>query len=840
MALTIKNTNLIINTEPEYADQIVDLTSSDENVVVPVSSTESGTTVWTLEPRGTGTATITATTPGGFTSSVEVTVVEGQDDDEGEGGGESEPTPTTVPVENIYFHEPNSLSSEIETLGLALDKSGVVEMNPYVTVLPNNATDKSWRLVSSNTNILGVSGTSVFTKSAGSCSLTVLTSNNCADTISVTVTAIPAESVSFTTSRLDLPIGTTKDLTDYVTFTPALSIYDEYSFRSSRTAVAKVTGNSIKGVSAGMATVTVTTGSGKTDTLIVNVPLNSGSGGSSSDVPLNFYIDCSKTLLEPGEEATVWIRSVDPETFDLTSRGELQLAFTNSRGYVVGSHDESGTFTIKAYDNPGNDTLWMMWRASSKMGWISSNSINFTVQPSGSGSGDTQPVLSSVSISLNTSGIIPGDLIQANVVINPSNYSPSSIVWSSSNTTVATVTNTGYISCIGEGTTVISVTVDGRTATKTLVVGNDNGSEINPPDWSEDDEGVLLLGTNVSDPILPWTAADEYATHYAKYGKGGYRSVSNISERNAIPALRREEGMLVWVISENKLYQLRNGYWIAANLGGNSSGEPGTTPIDGGGCNCEELESRIAALEAILLAQQQEEYERQLDNSSHTVTVSGLQPSGSKYEVGTEVGTLSFNYGLSGPVPVPSMQSAIINGATYSPASGSYSGGAVDSSSSGTKTLYNIEIRYFDTRYGQLDKYKDAGGKLKSATASKNIMFGYKIYCGKTTLGPSDFSWPNLSGSVIGTPAIYTSLPTKSSPLTFSYTITNGRAWVAYPKAWGQNVDIRDSKGDSYAPNFSFKEISVPVAGNSVQYYLYYLTYPSTIESDFEFNFSKK
>lgn len=61
--------------------------------------------------------------------------------------------------------------------------------------------------------------------------------------------------------------------------------------------------------------------------------------------------------------------------------------------------------------------------------------------------------------------------------------------------------------------------------------------------------------------IAPLDSNDEYPTHKELYGEGGYRSVANISERDAIPAKRKKEGMLVNVIDENKVYQLKNGQW---------------------------------------------------------------------------------------------------------------------------------------------------------------------------------------------------------------------------------------------------------------------------------------
>jgi hypothetical protein len=54
-------------------------------------------------------------------------------------------------------------------------------------------------------------------------------------------------------------------------------------------------------------------------------------------------------------------------------------------------------------------------------------------------------------------------------------------------------------------------------------------------------------------------AADTYPTHIDELGKGGYRSVANIEARDAISAERRSIGMMCYVVSQNKTYQLLNG-----------------------------------------------------------------------------------------------------------------------------------------------------------------------------------------------------------------------------------------------------------------------------------------
>lgn len=858
MALTIGNTNLIISTEPEYSDQIIELTSSDTSVVEPVlvSTSSSGINQYELQAKGVGTATLTATTPEGLTATTEVTVVEeaseGSPDDSGEGGGSviptPDPTPTTaIPVSNIYFHASNSMA-RVSALGFSLNPDVLIDISQYITVEPSDASDRSWTLTTSDSSVLQISGTTVRTVSSSEgCNLTVTAADGSGQTstVLVTVTAMKATSINFNTSRLELVTGSTKNLTDYLRFTPALSVHDGYTLESSQPNIAKITGTSIKAIAPGETVITARATSGVSATMTVVVSASESDTDISYDAPTAFYIDCSKSSVSVGESATISIVRTTPAGLDLASSGDLDLRFENARFYISSGPDEDGTFTIRALSNPGDDIIRMMWRNDTS-GWIPSEPVEITVLDSSSGGGssiDPQIVLSSVSILINSSGLIPGDVAQASAKLSPSNYQPTSIVWSSSDTSVITITSTGFINCVEEGKATITVDIDGTTASRTLIVGNDNGSEVNPPDWSGDDEAVKLGGTNVAAPLVPFTAADTYATHYAKYGKGGYRSVSNISERNAIPEARREEGMLAWVISENKLYQLKKGYWVAANFGygsedGTGSGS-GSGSGSGGDCNCEGLEARISALEAILLAQQQEKLLKDLNSRPYTLNVTLINPTRSSFEVGESLGNLKFNYSLSGPSPVPSIQTLKVNGTTTSNPNGTYTGGTIDSSVVGNKTLYDIIVTYFDTRYAQLDEWKDAGGRMMEAKASKSIMFGYKIYCGKTTLDPENFTWANLSQSTIGNASIATGLPAKSSPLSFRYSVSKGRAWVAYPKAWGQSVDIRDSLGQSYAIDFSFGEISVPVAGNSVPYYVYYLTKPSSV-IDFEFNFSKK
>lgn len=61
-----------------------------------------------------------------------------------------------------------------------------------------------------------------------------------------------------------------------------------------------------------------------------------------------------------------------------------------------------------------------------------------------------------------------------------------------------------------------------------------------------------LKGTNVYSPVVPGTSDDKYPTHYSLYGKGGYKAVNTIAERDAIPEDRLEPSCVVFVAGEGE------------------------------------------------------------------------------------------------------------------------------------------------------------------------------------------------------------------------------------------------------------------------------------------------
>lgn len=86
------------------------------------------------------------------------------------------------------------------------------------------------------------------------------------------------------------------------------------------------------------------------------------------------------------------------------------------------------------------------------------------------------------------------------------------------------------------------------------------------------------MSLNVSAGLAP-TGGGAWETHDAQFGKGGFRSVADNTERDAISTERRTAGMLVYSVGAGVYYQLgaglTNSDWVVADLGGGSGGAGG-------------------------------------------------------------------------------------------------------------------------------------------------------------------------------------------------------------------------------------------------------------------------
>lgn len=77
-----------------------------------------------------------------------------------------------------------------------------------------------------------------------------------------------------------------------------------------------------------------------------------------------------------------------------------------------------------------------------------------------------------------------------------------------------------------------------------------------------------LTGTNIAATIVPFTTEDTYPTHDALYGKGGWRTVATIIERDLIPQSRLDRGCIVLVLDSGIPWQWMSGTWVDFRLNG--------------------------------------------------------------------------------------------------------------------------------------------------------------------------------------------------------------------------------------------------------------------------------
>ena len=92
-----------------------------------------------------------------------------------------------------------------------------------------------------------------------------------------------------------------------------------------------------------------------------------------------------------------------------------------------------------------------------------------------------------------------------------------------------------------------------------------------------------IKGTNVLAPVVPFDTSDVHPSHLALYGKGGFRSVADTTERDAITSPRREAGMLVLTLSDGKVWKLASDLttWSEFSAGTSSASSVAWTDITG-------------------------------------------------------------------------------------------------------------------------------------------------------------------------------------------------------------------------------------------------------------------
>ena len=328
----------------------------------------------------------------------------------------------TVPVTGVTF-----LQTE-----LPLVKGATATLT--ATVVPFDATNQrvSWR--SNNATVATVENGTVTAVSAGNATITVTTEDgNHTARCEVTVT-VSATGVTLSKTELSLVKGATATLT--ATVAPSDATNKKITWRSSNTSIATVENGIVTAVSAGNATITVTTEDGNhtaTCEVTVTVP---ATGVTLSQTELPLAKGATATL-------TATVVPFDATNQKVTWRSNNTSVATVENGTVTAVSGGNATITVTTED--GNHTA----------------TCEVTVTVSATG----------VTLSQTELSLVKGATATLTATVVPSDATNQKVTWSSNNTSVATVEN-GTVTAVSGGNATITVTTEdgNHTATCEVVV----------------------------------------------------------------------------------------------------------------------------------------------------------------------------------------------------------------------------------------------------------------------------------------------------------------------------------------------------------------------------------
>lgn len=370
-----------------------------------------------------------------------------------------------------------------------------VSLNPgetcalSATVLPSNASNKKVVYTSSDESVAIVSAEGVITAvSQGTATITCEAQNHPEenyDTCVVTVNAAPVVHVNeirMTPAELSLGVGQSSTLS--VEILPNNAADKSVTWSSSNPSVATVSNGRVTGVKEGTTVITCTTNDGGlTATCEVTVTNNYV---AVTSVTLNK----TQAEIKVGEKvnlvATVGPENATDKTITWTSSNAAVATVNNGEVTAV----KAGTAIITA--KAGNVTA----------------TCEVTVKE------DTPVVVHVTSLSLDKTSeeMKVGESIKLNVTVNPSDATDKGVTWSTSDESIAGVTQSGVVVANKEGSVTITVTSnDGgikATATITVKAEHVNPDPVDPVDPVEPDKPQGIIETivdsikNMNDKLL--------------------------------------------------------------------------------------------------------------------------------------------------------------------------------------------------------------------------------------------------------------------------------------------------------------------------------------------------
>ena len=412
--LNISDLKLVVGQNETLIASVSPSDATDKSITWSSSNTGVATVdKGKVHAKKAGTTTITATSDNGKKATCKVTVTSNNG--------------SIVAVTGVNLN--------ISDLKLIVGKTETLT----ATISPGDATDKSITWSSSDTSVATVSNGKVTAKKSGTAIITATSNNGKKATCKLTVSSgtVAVTGVSLNISDLKLVVGQSETL--IATISPSNATNKAVSWSSSDGSIATVENGKVNAKKAGVVTITATSNNGKTATckVTVNNPTIAVTGVSLNKTSLSLAIGNSETLTATISPSNATNKAVSWSSSDTS-------VATVSNGKITAK--KSGTATITATSNNGK-------KATCKV-----TVSNTTVAVTGVGLNKTNLILT------------VGGSEELSATISPSNATNKAVSWSSSDTSVATISN-GRVTGKKAGTATITVTTNnGKTATCKVII----------------------------------------------------------------------------------------------------------------------------------------------------------------------------------------------------------------------------------------------------------------------------------------------------------------------------------------------------------------------------------
>lgn len=354
----------------------------------------------------------------------DIVLMSGTEDGTGEGTGEGGSgadggdQPTNVPVTGVTV-TPNAITMWV----------GESDVSFTVDVQPANASNKNFTATSSAATTASVSGSTIHASAPGSATITVKTADGGhTATVQVTVKQKVGE-ISLSAGKTTLKVGESTKVT--ASISPENATDKGITFTSSAATVATVDADgNVMATGAGSATITATAKDGK---------------GASSSITLKVEEMAAGVTLEPNSlnlkenETAQLSASVQPTTASQSIRYSSNndaVATVSNTGLVTAVKEGTAIITAAANDGSGKYATC-------------------TVKV---GSTPVEVPVTGITVSPSELLLEEKEAKELKATVEPANATNKGVIFSSSNTNVAVVSNDGLVTAVNNGTAIITVT----------------------------------------------------------------------------------------------------------------------------------------------------------------------------------------------------------------------------------------------------------------------------------------------------------------------------------------------------------------------------------------------